>query len=208
MREFVFLHIPHTSGRLLRKYMWYKGYLTGNGSIRCHIVHNSEQMVDNDLPRYFILRDPVERIIAEYIHYSRRLLDIGVVNYLDLANIHQDYPKFDPSNIQDYISLEETRNLYCKFLLGRKDFGIAISDTDFELLSKGAFIYDVYQKPMNYSSLQEFLHEKIDVSIVEKIYRYPLTLNKEERAELACHSESIRACNEYDIKLYELLQKK
>lgn len=206
MQEFVFLHIPHTSGRLLRKYMWYKGYLTGKENIRCHIVHNSDQMVDHDLPKYFILRDPVERIIAEYIHYSQRLVNIGTVNHLDLTNIHKSYPKFDPANIQDYISLEETRNLYCKFLLGRKDFTIPISDTDFELLLKKPFIYDLYEKPMNYPKLEEFLNKKMDIFMIEKIYRHPLTMDKEKRNELTCHSESIQACNEYDIKLYEHLK--
>ncbi|QKF93663.1 hypothetical protein QKU48_gp0205 [Fadolivirus algeromassiliense] len=212
-KDFIFLHVPHTAGRVLKNYLWTNRKKVIN-------VHNDKDMKlikNKALQKYFILRNPIERIIGECVHYSTNLKNIGIVNYLSMDDILIRNPYFNPENISEYIKLEATKNLYCKFLLNRDNFWEPITANDFDkitkILEKGEFIYDKYTNPMDYEKLSQLIGidrkeiNKVTMEITTKsqiINKTNINIKKELLNNTNLIKE-IELMNEYDIKLFTLL---
>lgn len=157
----VHLHIPHTGGRCLGRYAFKCYQQLKDKNITYTRLHNARNIADylhvidsttDNTVFYFVLRDTTERLYKEFLHYSSRLQTVGMVNHLDLSDIQKRYPDFNVTSFSDYCRLEVNRNAYCKFLLLRTDFNIPITDTDYQqvldLLKRGNFKYDVFDKPL------------------------------------------------------------
>ena len=127
----LFIHVPHTCGRLLNRIL----------NTKCdsyHRIHNELDYTSNKFENvYIILREPLERCIAEYTHYNNRYQIQKVkVNNMNIPDISY-------GSIVSYYSNECTRNIACKMLL-QKPFNMKITDEDYEIILKMNFVYDIY----------------------------------------------------------------
>jgi hypothetical protein len=198
MKQFIYLHIPHTSGRTIKRTLWNKGFLK---DIIC--VHNAQHITENitkitpDLKLYFVLREPLNRIIGEYKHYSRNLKIIGQVNHLT----KNDVKHIDLDNILDYCSMEVNRNVLCKFLLLKTDFDKPITDADYEKVEKlcqtDKVIFDKYKFPLDLPNLSSLIGSEIKpIVIVQNSDKNDVLLNND-----ICIK--IKKLNEYDFKFFD-----
>lgn len=199
----VFLHVPHTGGRSLNRALW----RAGKSLTRLHNPEQIEEYLSSsrlssfpgkDPLRYFILRSPLKRSKEEYLHYTRRLQEIGVVNHLDLAQIRKKRPKFNPE--RDYYSLEENRNLYCKFILLRKDFSLPLTEEDFsqieKLFQEGKLVYDLFDpQGTNHRNLRSLLNLDFDLGSPSFSPSWSPTLLP----------KGLEEANLFDLRLYSLL---
>lgn len=193
----LYLHVPHTCGRSIRRALFIKDELKKIGW-----VHNSSQIKDlkteNISTKYFVLRDPIERIIGEFKHYSKNLKSIGIVNHLNLNNLLRENEKFDTTSILDYCSLEVNRNVYCKFLLLRDDFNVPISEKDFDsIIQNNNFKFDVYSFPLKLPVLSSLLGFEINPHVIVNNSNKNDTINK---------IDAIKKLKEYDLRLYNCLK--
>ena len=202
MSKLVFLHVPHTGGRVIRTALnqitdiiWVHNYN--------HIKENLEE-IEKTNQTYFVLRNPLERIIGEYIHYSKFLVSFsGRVNHLQVREIIKKDPNFDWTSIISYCQLEANINQYCKFLLCRTDFDIPISSDDFDTIinlfeSKNKPLFDVYKFPLELPILNELLGINIELNLVPNSNK-----NKYIHDTIIC--DKIRELNKYDFLLYNKL---
>lgn len=194
----IYLHIPHTCGRSIKRSFFIKDELKN-----IVWIHNSSQITqmkrNNDEILYFVLRNPIERVIGEFKHYSRNLKSIGIVNHLDLNNILEKNPTFNMESILDYCSLEVNRNVCCKFLLLRKDFNIPITENDYSAILNSNFKFDVYSFPLKLPVLSSLLGFEISPHIV---------VNNVDKNDISKNKiEMIKKLNEYDLCLYNYLNK-
>lgn len=155
-----FYHIPHTGGRGLGRFLW-------PIKIQYLKIHNDKDFIDahkGDPPnnKYFILRDPIDRSYKEFLHYSSRLKQINTVGHLNIEDILKKNPLFNHFLPNDYFSLENNRNLMCKFLLEREDFSIPISKNDYDMINISNFTFDLFTDLPNLPNLRKIL----DVEIV------------------------------------------
>lgn len=193
----VYLHIPHTCGRSIKRALFVKDELK-----KIAWVHNSSQIQNipnNNETLYFVLRNPIERIIGEFKHYSKNLLSIGVVNHLELSQIINNNKKFDAKNIIDYCTLEVNRNVCCKFILLRCDFNIPVSEKDYSTLLSSDFKFDLYSFPLKLPVLSKLLGFEIAPHIVVN----NINKNDVKKDDI----DIIAKLNEYDIRLYNYLNK-
>ena len=195
----VYLHIPHTCGRSVKRALFVKDEIK-----KITWVHNSSQIqnisnLEEEKILYLVLRNPIERIIGEFKHYSRNLLSIGIVNHLELSHILKNNKKFDAKNIIDYCSLEVNRNVCCKFLLLRCDFNVPVSESDYDILLNTEFKFDVYSFPLKLPILSDLLGFEIAPHVVVD------NVNKNDVSEQ--EKVKIIKLNEYDIRLYNYLNK-
>ena len=211
--KLVYLHVPHTCGRLIKRDLWGKNLLK---NVVC--VHNQNdiikqcsfvELVDlkdtckNPYQLYFVLREPLERIIGEYKHYSKTLTYDMEVNHLE----PNDVKHIDLNNILDYYSLEVNRNTYCKFILLKTNFNQPINDNDYQniikIIDSGKIKYDMYSFPL--SSLP------ILSDIVGKDILPVSTFSNVKKNEILSNNDicnKLRKINIYDFMLYEHLCKK
>lgn len=194
------LHVPHTSGRSLRRYLWTNRLLGDD----LKLVHNGKQIepivgIDWDIV-YFILRDPILRLYKQYHHYSRNLQQIGRVNHLDMSEIIKTNPNYDLNSFEDFFQLEQNRNLYCKFLLLRTDFTEPITTTDWnkiqEEIKTEKYRCDMFGSELR--TLSQILDRDIDrTNIVYAPYSCPeITKNQRYLIELN---------NQFDMLLFKML---
>jgi len=69
--------------------------LKGSSEMNVHNVTDIKShyhKMDTNSTLYFILREPLERIIGEYKHYSNNLQTIGQVNHLTMTDLKKDNP--------------------------------------------------------------------------------------------------------------------
>mgnify|MGYP003640684395 CR=1 FL=1 len=176
----IFLHIPHTGGRNLGRWLWDK-------QISYKRLHNSNDLKECEINEkdilYFIIRNPVERCYKEFLHYSERLDIVGVVNHLtkDLFK-NKDYKDY-----KDYFSLEINCNVYCKFILLRCDFDKPITEDEFENMNIQRLKYDFFENLNKLPKLSEILKQEInlatpkyknDITIPDEIKKFIIEKNK------------------------------
>ena len=208
----IFLHIPHTAGRSIKRILFSEGFLMDSAPIKVQVVHNSEQMkkLKNDrgiIKKYFVLRPTVERLIGQTIHYSRNLKSIGQVNHLILNDLKKKFPHYDLDNPFQFINLPSNQNVYCKFLLGFTNFNKIVTDNDFEKVkamfkSNNPPIWDYYTKPIKTPNLEKLLSITIEPicfqqsskESLDNLFKNQLLVNEIEKL------------NTYDIKLYNYLK--
>lgn len=201
-KKLVYLHIPHTCGRSIKRTLWEKSILKD-----MIVIHNGDQMIQNlnnmyDI--YFVLREPLERIIGEYKHYSVNLKTLGMVNHLEIKNIMTQQPTFDLNNILDYCNLEVNKNVYCKFLLFRKDFNKPVTIDEFNKVKElftgdNKPIFDIYTFPLELPILSGKIGQKVEPKLVIKnSVKDDLINNK-----IVC--QKIQEWNSYDFLLYDYL---
>lgn len=214
--RYLHLHVPHTGGRSLHGILWHNSvnfqkvhnakaieeFLLGLGSL------SNTPLINEIIPksnRYFVLREPVERAYKEFRHYSKNLQTIGRVNHLILDDLKKDNKSFNPASIDDYFSLECNRNVYCKFLLLKKDFNRPITDIDFEhlkdLIKSDRIVFDRFvDGKIQYLNLRKILNLNDDIKI--DINMHPTNsscdISNDEKSFL-------EKCQMYDLKLYQLL---
>lgn len=183
----IFLHVPHTGGRCIGKYLW-------NNNLKYLKLHNADDIKNNkniEGVKYFVLRDPVERSYREYIHYSRNLERIGQVNHLTLSN----FKNLDYKNPYDYLSLEVNRNVYCKFLLLREDFNIPITEKDYSNINVNDYKFDMFSDLPYLPTLSDLISSNVNLD------------NKYKSNIIFCEDikNFIIKNNEYDIRLFKSL---
>ena len=190
-----------------------RGLLDDGHDIKVHFIHNPQEMINLKLSKpvekkYFILRPTIERIVGQFVHYSRNLKNIGRVNHLVLDDLREESPGFNPDDPYQFIRLKSNQNVYCKFLLGRTDFNQPITNEDFEKVkamftSDNKPIWDLYSKPIEVLNLEKLL----GIGIVPEAFRQS---PEEEHNKLLNNKgliEEIEKLNSFDIKLYEFLTK-
>lgn len=219
MSGLLILHVPHTSGRYIKKHLRTNKYLLPTANIKITIIHNPVDIIKfkklnewNNITKYFVLRDPIERVIGQYKHYSRNLKGIGIVNHLTLSDIIKTHPTYDVNNIKDYLSLERNRNLYCKFLLGRENFNIPIGIDDYNQVintvnnTNNDIFYDIFEKPMKLTKLHNYINftgEELDINIQNIIINRMKLPNDPNITESII--KYISKLNSFDLKLYKHL---
>jgi len=214
----VFAHVPHTAGRAAKRYLWIH-YPQKHISI--HTPEDIDQLTiaAHAYLRYFVLRDPVHRIIAEYLHYSVTLSDPtgGRIGYLSLDDARKQLPSFNPSNLLDYVRLPITNDVCCKLLLLRTDWNKPISAEEYQtllrLVSLGIVKHDPYVVPMRYTQLATLF--SVDVcgfnSGIDELSRasYRIDPLNEARRRVLLEApgveELIKSRNRYDCLLYDYL---
>ena len=198
--KIIYLHVPHTCGRMIKRDLWNKKLLK---NIIC--VHNQNDIINcystesYDLI-YFVLREPLDRIIGEYKHYSKALMNDMKINHLE----PQDVKNIDLNNILEYCSLETNKNVYCKFLLLKKNFNVPINDIDYKniikLVEENRVKYDKYTFPLeNLPVLSNIVSQNIlPVSIFPNVKKCDISLDK-----YIC--DRLKYMNNYDFMLYDHL---
>ena len=183
----MYIHVPHTCGRLLNRILQSK--------TKCyHRIHNeidyTDKIFDNT---YIILRDPVERCIAEYTHYSNRYKQQNVkVNNMTISD--ESY-----SSIEKYYENECTNNIACKMLI-QKPFNCPITDSDYNNILNMSYIYDIYTTNMKIPNLS-ILYNGISNDLYNKKYGQYIT-NNIKLTKTKNISQYIEIKNKYDIMLF------
>ena len=194
----IFLHIPHTSGRVLKEFI-------EKNRMKIEYVHNFyglKAIRNKEYDTiYTIIRNPLDRAISEYLHYSRLLMNQGYVNHLALVKIRRERPFFNPAVPQDYFDLEENKNVMCKFLLRKTDFTKPVDNDDFKnvttLINSGNIKYDTYSK-INYklpvfSKIIDWNVDTLKVAMDELLSNYKET------------SSVVKKQLSYDFKLFDFM---
>lgn len=194
----LFLHVPHTSGRGIGRFLWnhqkdhkidYKKI--HNAKDFETIFSNINNLEINNIIKYFVVRDPIERSYKEFIHYSKNLGKIGIVNHLKLSEIKKNNPKFDHTDPFDYLDLEVNKNVYCKFLLFRTDFTIPITEEDYLKIDINKFYYDLFTDLPELSTLSKL----IDMNVNLPTFSFnPIDIPEDIKNFIIMN-------NQYDIKL-------
>jgi len=203
LMKLLFLHVPHTGGRVLKRIL--SKLPKDIDYVSSHNGEHFGEINTTGYLQYFILRPTLDRVIGQCLHYSRNLNQIGIVNYLRVESLPENYNIDNPCH---FVNLEENRNLYCKFLLNRENFKIPITDTDYVqvlALFKGDNppIWDMYSYPNTLTNLEKLLKHKIECrkfvqtskSRHDRLFSYRAFINE------------IKQCNKYDIMLYNELTK-
>ena len=201
INKIVYLHIPHTSGRTIKRTLWLNSMLKD-----ILPVHNAKDIkdainnIDSNSKLYFVLREPLDRIIGEYKHYSRSL-KTKQVNHLtqnDVKDINLD-------NILEYCSMEVNRNVMCKFLLLKTNFLEKINDNNYKLLEqmfKGQNkpLFDNYTFPLVLPVLSDLVGSKVEpAAIMQNVEKNDILLDSD-----ICNK--LKELNKYDFLLYDFLQ--
>lgn len=211
------LHVPHTAGRCIRRFIANNchGSRTVASSRDISNYHKSLALDENESTdiTYWVLRNPIERVAAEYIHYSSTLKVLGEIGDLRLDILRRENPKFNLDIPSDYIQLERRRNVYCKFLLQREDFTLPISDSDYDhvvaMTKRDDIVVDFFEA-LDFSNLSRISKQPID-----RIQKYSSNYDADwksnyrtKRMKLLENSDLrklIGEQNQYDCKLYEEL---
>jgi hypothetical protein len=229
------LHIPHTGGRVLNGYLWRNPQILAYNSeddktqviIQYFKIHNANDIhkhksINNDdntkILKYFVLRDPIIRAYKEYAHYNRNLKNIGRVNHLELSDIQKrcqaEGKEYHLDSLDDYFMLEVNRNVLCKFLLGRTDFSIPITDSDCQLcmnlLLNEKYIYDLFDETMmmSYPKFFEMLqkYRQIDVHDIQRgLDTFKTLVDKHPHVLPNVTIEYLKVIHSYDIAIYQFL---
>ena len=191
-----FLHVPHTGGRGLGRFLWTKEipYLKIHNNIDFINAHKKDKSKPEN--KYFILREPIERGYKEFLHYSTRLDSVEMVNHLNIKDILKKNPNFDHHNPRHYFSLEVNRNVLCKFLLEREDFSIPICQQEYDSININSFIFDLFTDLPHLPKLREALNVEIIVP------NNGVSQKKEIYEEI---KQIISENNKFDIMLYSKL---
>lgn len=205
---FIFIHIPHTSGRVTRK-------LLTNNKIEYLYVHNFNgiKKLDSDHQRYSIIRDPTTRLISEFAHYSQLIEKRGRANYVNT----KDYT-FDPTNPFEYFNLEMNKNVMCKFLLLKQDFETPITENDVNiiltLIQEKKILFDYLKEEPEFFNLAKLINfEEPELrkrlNYIKNYRMFEPSKSTEIKKELRENQEFIEFIqneNKYDYLLYEKLK--
>lgn len=177
----VLLHIPRTAMRPVHN-------VVSNEGIHHFLVRSPQDfhtvqkltMNNEDVRYYFILRDPIERVMREYFKEDRKC------------------------SIKEYFVDQSLHNVMCKFLLCSTD---PVTDESFkrvvDIVKSGKVKYDVfYPEKTLYTTFKELTG--IDMYSHPVASEYKLTKQKSIFTPQEMHF-MIKELNEYDIKLFELL---
>jgi hypothetical protein len=208
----IYLHIPHTAGRVIRRFLWQNDLLkdiqhTHNGEQTAEILSKSSNW--DKATKYFVKRPVVERMIGQFLHYGARLANTGRVNDLYLNKIKENQPDFDANDPVQFVSLEENRNHYCKFILGFTDFSKPMADADFErvLAMKSTLHWDEFQTPAKVPVFEKLLNQKIDLTTVN--HPSMTFMHQTEKRNVLLADKELAALieknNLYDNKLFNSL---
>lgn len=187
----ILLGLPRTCMKIVQN-------VVSNQGIRNYLVRSDRdfydahrQMYINDdgnIKIYFILRDPVERIIREYM------------------NQNQNRPQ-NESSLAEYLVDKRRHNKMCKFILcSEEDITDDIFKRVIERIDNGTVQFDIFS-----SDKTDFKTLKAITGI--DMYDFPITneykLTKCKRMHLPRETNfMIKELNSYDVKLYELLSKR
>jgi hypothetical protein len=176
-------------------------------------AHNAEDMAklpellngngsDGKERLYFILRDPYERFVAEFLHYSNRLDIVGQVNHLKREEITVDYK--DPFQ---YTAMEVNRNVMCKFLSRSLDFSATFPSENVEslvnLVKSGNAVFDVFSRPMKYAVFAKAIGTAIpELPTLPQQYAYSYDGQREVMLKNDLLREHHRKLNASDYALY------
>jgi hypothetical protein len=154
---------------------------------------------------YFILRDPYERFVAEFLHYSNRLDAVGQVNHLKKEEISIDYK--DPFQ---YAGMEVNRNVMCKFLSRSLDFSATFPSGNVEklvnIVKSGKAVFDVFSRPMKYAVFAEAIDSAIpELPTLPQQYAYSYEGQREVMLKNDLLREHHRKLNASDYALYDIL---
>jgi len=190
-RKIVFLHVPHTGGRMIGRFMWSHNLnyvkLHNNNDISLYLDDDNDYK--NGIEKYFVVRDPIERAYKEFLHYSRNLDRIGMVNHLSIS----DFTNLDHNNPYDYLGMEVNKNVYCKFLLMREDFSVPVTDQEFNKMDLDDFKYDLFEDIPTLPTLSGLINMNIDVP---KLTKTDVEIPQNVKT-------FIEKNNEYDIMLFK-----
>jgi len=210
MVSIIFVHIPHTSGRVLKEFINKNN--KGISYVHNYNALNKVRNVEYDTV-YTIVRNPLERAISEYVHYSRLLMNQGWVNHLSIRTITRKSPFFNPAVPEHYFDLEENKNVMCKFILRKSDFTQPIEDTDFEnvliLLGSGKIRYDIYNKTDHrLCAFAELIGWEVDTlkDEMDKLranFKETSSVVKQQWLANQNLCEFIKGENQYDYRLFE-----
>lgn len=184
----LFLHIPHTCGRLLNR-------IFINKIKNYHRIHNEKDYTDKLYQYiYVILRNPIDRCIAEYYHYSNRFKNQKIqVNNMNLSMTSYN-------SLCSYYTNECTNNLVCKYIL-QKPLNEKITLNDYELIIKKKIIFDIYTADLKLVNLDNILP---DISNELKNEKYGKYLKNEKNINVTDNDIKIlKEKNIFDIMLYE-----
>jgi hypothetical protein len=214
----IYLHVPHTAGRVIKKYLYKRGFLAKTKNLNIFFVDNPKdffalkEKLDNIII-YTIIRSPIDRLIEQFIYYSKNfknLKNLKNVEHMN-KNICTDLKKklgsFNSTSLHNFIRFPENQNIFCKFLLGRQNLKRPICENDYKkikiLLKKSdKIIWDLYKKPVKVPQLEKLLNIPIipeaflDCSIDKHAILFKDTNLKSKIINL----------NKYDIKLYNYLK--
>jgi hypothetical protein len=189
----LFLHIPHTCGRLIHSILDFN-------KIDFHRIHNDKDYTTKSFDSvYTILRDPLERCIAEYYHYSSRYKQMHDIQ-LQVNNLNLTKESYD--SIEQYYQNENRCNLACKYLL-QKDLDSKITDDDYNRILLLDFHYDLYDSDLNPTVLSELVNIDMKLCMKDRKYGHYKKISK-EMPDFDEHF--IASQNTYDIKLFNHLK--
>lgn len=180
------LHIPHTAIYPVLNIM-------SNELIEHLYVKSEKSRADalaiEDRKVYFILRNPVERVMKEYV------------------GAHAD----DDVSLKEYITQETKRNVMSKFILCKHDFSEPITDEDYEkildLLKRGQLFYDFFNSDKTkYKSLLELTG--VDMYDYKVTYEFERKKNTGDTERFRTYDSVFKLTdmNYYDMELYKSLK--
>lgn len=179
----VHLHVPHTGGRYLKHQVW-------NQSIPLKSIHQVESLNPDD-QRYLVLRDPIVRAWAEFIHYSAAYDRVGRVNHLSKEELGLDL-----STYSQYFSLEINRNVYCKFILGTTE---PITEQSFQNVLNCKLAFDRFSDSLSLPVLAKLLQIDQGIFIGGKRPQSTVHIIPDQFIEL------MSDCQNYDVRLFNHL---
>lgn len=198
----IFLHIPHTCGLNIN-------FALQKNNIEYVYVHNEldilklQELRKYDI-NYFVLRNPIERVIGEAIHYVGRYKSTkSKVNNVKLPNIYYE-------SIQKYVTHESRRDLCCKYLLKKTNFNIPLTLLDFnnliKLVNSGKLIWDNYSYPIKTPVLNKFLNKDIELFLKNNDHKTMMYNKSILKSKYSSLESTLMKLNNYDMQLWNYIE--
>lgn len=176
----VLLNIPRTSMRPVHNVVSNQG-IKNFAIMSPKDFHSAERAsLNEDVHYYFIIRDPIERVMREYFMEERKC------------------------SLKEYFVDESLHNVTCKFILRSTD---PITDESFEkvlqLVNSEKFTYDIFHpEKTHFTNLKKLTG--IDMYEHHVTNEYKLHKSRRVFTPHEIHF-MLSELNKYDIKLFEIL---